>query len=107
MQYYRTVTTDQHGGFALNDLSPGTYKLFAWDQVEFDAWMDKEFIDQFDDRGEPLRISQRTRSEIQLQLITADRSSSAEGRDSSSQMQGLRRRSPTMARFQPRISSGR
>jgi hypothetical protein len=72
VSYYRRITTDQQGRFALNDLSPGVYKLFAWEQVEFDAWMNKEFLDQFNDRGQPLKLSEGTHSEYQLQLITAD-----------------------------------
>jgi hypothetical protein len=48
---YRTAQTDPAGRYELRDIAPGTYKLFAWTDVEPDAWRNAEFMRAFEDRG--------------------------------------------------------
>jgi hypothetical protein len=57
----------------LHNLSPGAYKVFAWDDVEFDAWMDPEFLKLIEDRGSLVTISEDSRQQLQLNAIPATR----------------------------------
>lgn len=38
---FRTATSDQNGHFKLSRVVPGAYSLYAWDQLEGDAWFRK------------------------------------------------------------------
>jgi hypothetical protein len=68
--FYRTATADQEGRFSLDNISPGEYKVFAWEQIEEDgAYMDPEFIKPLEDKGRPVTIGEGDKREIQLNVI--------------------------------------
>jgi protocatechuate 3,4-dioxygenase beta subunit len=68
--FYRTATADQEGRFSLDNISPGEYKVFAWEQIEEDgAYMDPEFIKPLEDKGQAVTIREGDKREIQLNVI--------------------------------------
>jgi hypothetical protein len=69
VQFYRTATADQQGRFSITDIVPGAYKLFGWDDVEYDACMGPEFLRPIEDQGKSVVVSQRSRQEYQVQLV--------------------------------------
>lgn len=69
----RHDTTDQNGHFKLSDLVPGAYSLYAWDQVEDEAWRSDEFIKKkYDDRRKRVHLDAGGREALQLQLIKVE-----------------------------------
>jgi len=48
---YRSVSTDPAGRFGFENIPPGRYKLFAWEDVEAHSWLDSTFMSVFEDRG--------------------------------------------------------
>jgi len=54
----QTTSTDAFGNFRLDGLPPGDYKLFAWDAVERNAWLDPEFMRDFEELGHPFHVSE-------------------------------------------------
>jgi hypothetical protein len=72
---YKSKTTDQHGNFELRGIAPGDYKLFSWEQVESQAWEDAEFLKQFDEKGEKIRVQD---GDQKTQNLTAIRTKSPE-----------------------------
>ena len=52
----KVVTTDQSGRFAIRGIVPGDYKIFAWDDVEPNAYFDPSFIEPYDAQGTPLHV---------------------------------------------------
>ena len=68
-QYYKTATTDAAGSFALKNLDPGQYKVYAWREVESGAYMDPEFVGPVENRGESLTIREGSQENLQLKLI--------------------------------------
>ncbi|MEO8371499.1 MAG: carboxypeptidase regulatory-like domain-containing protein [Candidatus Solibacter sp.] len=71
-QYYRTATTSLTGSFAFKDVIPGEYRVFAWDEVEFGAWMDPDFLKPVESRGEAASVAEGARLTVQVNLISAD-----------------------------------
>jgi 5-hydroxyisourate hydrolase-like protein (transthyretin family) len=71
LDLYRTASTDAMGQFHIDGIPPGDYKVFSWEEVETGAWQDPDFIRNFEDRGEPVRINEGGgTSNINLRVIS-------------------------------------
>ena len=70
--FYRSATTDAAGGFTFKSLTPGEYRVYSWEEAEFGAWMDPEFLRPQESRGEPVSIQEGARQAVQVNLIPAD-----------------------------------
>jgi len=71
-QYYRTMSTDPSGNFTFKDVIPGEYRVYAWEDVEYGAWMDPDFLKPVESRGEAASVSERARLTVKVNLISAD-----------------------------------
>jgi hypothetical protein len=63
---YHTVTADQHGRFHFDNVRPGDYEVFAWDDVEPDAWFDADFLKRFESQAAPVTLQPQGHSTVQL-----------------------------------------
>ncbi len=52
--YTRVAFSDPSGHFEIKGLAPGDYKVFAWDDIEEDSWLDPDVIKDYEARGKPL-----------------------------------------------------
>jgi hypothetical protein len=50
---------------------PGEYRVYAWEDVEYGAWMDPDFMKPLESRGEAVSVSEGGRQAIQVNLIPA------------------------------------
>jgi hypothetical protein len=66
---YKVVSTDNMGRFRIQGVTPGEYKLFAWQNVERDAWHDPSFIANYENAGRPIHIYEGTSENLQLPVI--------------------------------------
>jgi protocatechuate 3,4-dioxygenase beta subunit len=66
-EYYRSAISDRSGRFVLRSVPPGDYLLFVFEELERDAYMDPEFIQQYEALGKPVRIEERSSQNLQLQ----------------------------------------
>jgi protocatechuate 3,4-dioxygenase beta subunit len=66
---YNVVSTDNAGRFRMQGVTPGEYKLFAWENVEAGAWQDPSFIGAYESAGRPIHIYEGTSENIQLTVI--------------------------------------
>jgi len=57
------------GRFHIEGVPPGDYRAFSWEDIETGAWQDPEFIRNFEDRGNPVRVNENGTSNIQLRVI--------------------------------------
>jgi hypothetical protein len=58
------------GRFAFPVLAPGSYKLFAWEQVDMNAAMyDREFRKPFEAKAQSVEVEEKQKATVQLQLI--------------------------------------
>ena len=70
--------SDQNGRFSLKNLSPGEYKLFAWEDVEYGAYVDPDFLGPVENRGQSISIHEGSHESVQLDLIPADAGAKAQ-----------------------------
>ena len=61
---FLTATSDQTGGFTLNDVPPGNYGLLAWDWVRSNAWLNPDFLSTVEGRAEKLVVTPDARITI-------------------------------------------
>jgi hypothetical protein len=50
---------------------PGNYTLFAWEQVDRDAFFDPEFLAQYEDRGKAVHVEEGDHITVKLDEIPA------------------------------------
>jgi len=66
---YRSVISDVNGNFELRGIAPGSYRLFAWTELEGAAYRNAEFMKEFDDRGKPISIEKAARVSIDVTVF--------------------------------------
>jgi hypothetical protein len=70
--FYQTATTDFSGQFTFKSVTPGEYRAYAWEDAEYGAWMDPDFLKPLESRGEAVSVQESGRHAIQVNLISAD-----------------------------------
>jgi hypothetical protein len=53
----------------MQGVTPGQYKLFAWESVEQGEWQDPAFIGTYESAGRPIHIYEGTNENVQLPVI--------------------------------------
>ena len=69
--YYRQAVSDMLGRFALRNIVPGDYTVFAWEQVDRGAYFDPEFLARYEDRGKAVHIEEGGQISVKLEEIPA------------------------------------
>jgi hypothetical protein len=67
---YKTGRSDASGHVQLTNLPPGSYKLFAWENVTFGAWMNAEFIGSIEERGTAVTVNAGAKQSAQVKVIS-------------------------------------
>jgi len=67
--YYRQAVSDLLGRFAMRNIVPGDYTLFAWEQIDRGAYFDPEFLGRYEDRGKAVHIDEDGHISVQLEII--------------------------------------
>lgn len=70
--FFPTGTTDQNGHFTLKNVEPGDYKAFAWEEVEYGAYMDPEFLKPVESKGESVTVRESGWEKVELKVIPAE-----------------------------------
>ena len=73
-ELYKNTTTDQDGRFVLRGVTPGEYRLFAWDKVEGAAYQNADFLQPFEGRGKLVHVDEGSRLDEHLDLISTSES---------------------------------
>jgi len=66
---YKNVTSGADGTFTISTLPPGSYKLYAWEEVEANAWMDADFRRPFESLGTNATIKDGAGPNVTLKVI--------------------------------------
>ncbi|MCL6480480.1 MAG: carboxypeptidase-like regulatory domain-containing protein, partial [Firmicutes bacterium] len=56
LRLFQTTTTDSQGRYVLSGIAPGTYKLFAFDDLEPGIWQDPQFLLPYEALGTAVTI---------------------------------------------------
>lgn len=66
---YRTGATDTSGRFQIHGIPPGTYKAFAWEEVDRDAWENPDFMQPIEARGTRVDIREGNQTNTDLVAV--------------------------------------
>ncbi len=65
---FGTGATDQHGRFTIRGLAPGSYRLYAWQDMEEGVWRDPDFLKSQEANGTALKVEEGSRQQVELKL---------------------------------------
>jgi protocatechuate 3,4-dioxygenase beta subunit len=66
---YFEMETDQYGHFEIHGVVPGTYKAFAWEDVEDGIWHDPDYVKSIESKGEAVTLKTGAHESIKLHVI--------------------------------------
>ena len=66
---YKSATTDNQGRFSLSGIRPGEYKLFAWETVPDGAWLNVEFLANYEGQGRLINVVSTATQKVTLPVI--------------------------------------
>ena len=70
---YQSTFTDQNGAFNFKGVTPGDYKLLAWEEIEPNAFQDPEFLKPFESKAESLSLKRNDHKAVSMKAIPRDR----------------------------------
>jgi protocatechuate 3,4-dioxygenase beta subunit len=68
---YKTAVTDQDGRFTFRGVTPGDYRIFAWEDIEPFAYFDPAVVKQYEAAGKPVRVQESSSESAEVRLIPA------------------------------------
>jgi hypothetical protein len=70
---YKTATTDQTGRFTMRGVTPGDYKLFAWEAMENFGYFDPDVLRRSEALGKAVRVAESSKLVVETKMIPAER----------------------------------
>ena len=71
-ELFRPVTADASGHFVITAIVPGDYKLAAWDAIEPYAFFDPELMQQADQNGKSVRVTESSKQKVTVSANSAN-----------------------------------
>jgi hypothetical protein len=71
LDLYKTAITNQDGRFTIRGLTPGDYRLLAWEDIEPFAYFDSDVLRQYEALGKPVRIQEAGKETAEVRIIPA------------------------------------
>jgi protocatechuate 3,4-dioxygenase beta subunit len=69
---FRVSSTDRAGRFQIKGLPPGDYKVFAWEGLDKDAWLDPDFV-RNESRGQSVHIEEGKAQGVDIPIISPNK----------------------------------
>jgi Carboxypeptidase regulatory-like domain len=68
---YKNAVTDQEGRFTLRGVTPGDYRVFAWEDIEPFSYFDPSFLRQYEQQGKLIHVGEGSSQTVDVKLIPA------------------------------------
>jgi len=67
---FRNATTDAMGRYQFRGIPPGSYKVFAWEDIEPKSWMEPAYLRVFEDLGKVIAVAEGPVENVDLTAIS-------------------------------------
>ncbi len=71
-ELYKTATLDQYGHYKITGITPGSYSLFAFQNVEHGIWEDPDYLKNIEKQGVGVSLSEGDQQSNDLKVIIGD-----------------------------------
>jgi hypothetical protein len=65
----KSTFADAAGGFQFEGIAPGSYKIFAWEKIDRNAWNDPGIMQEYERFATPLRVEAGAKVSVDLRAI--------------------------------------
>jgi hypothetical protein len=69
---YRNATTDTTGAFSFKAVPPGSYKIFAWEEIEEFGWMDPTILARYENEGKAVALKESGQERLTMRFIAPE-----------------------------------
>jgi hypothetical protein len=66
---HRVTQTDTSGKYRFQNVNPGAYKIFAFDQIDAGAWEDATLMQGYEGGGQQIRVLENSQQTLDLKVI--------------------------------------
>jgi len=74
LDLFKNSTSNEDGKFHFEGVAPGTYKIFAWEDIPPDDWYDPEVVQPYESQGTSVQIEEVKTKTIEVRVIPTVRS---------------------------------
>ena len=68
-EQYRVVTSGEDGQAIVRGIAPGSYKLFAWERLEPNAYLNSDYMRSYEASGVPVNIASGDNRPVSIRMI--------------------------------------
>jgi len=72
LSFYVVTPVGEKGAFELKAMTPGQYRIYAFEDLEYGAWFDPDFLKPYMERGTPIELKPGDKAEVTVQAIAAE-----------------------------------
>lgn len=72
---YKQASTDQTGHFTIKNITPGKYRAYAWEDLEYGNQFDPDFMKPLESLGAKLTIDENAHAQVNLTSISTAKAS--------------------------------
>lgn len=69
LDLYKSAMSNEKGQFTFIGITPGDYKLFAWDGMEQNRYFDPEFLKTYEAKGKTVHVGESAKIAADVQVI--------------------------------------
>jgi hypothetical protein len=68
---FKSISSDQNGHITIRGITPGDYKLFAWEDIEPFSFYDPDVLQQYEQKGKAVNVMESSKITVDVNLIPA------------------------------------
>ena len=69
-ELFRSASADTAGRYEFKGVPPGSYKVFAWEDIELKSWMEPSYLRIFEDLGKLVAVSEGSSESVDVTAIS-------------------------------------
>jgi Carboxypeptidase regulatory-like domain len=73
VELFHETTTNARGHYTLENVSPGSYKLFAWEAIDYGNWFDPNVLKKHELEASPIQLRESAREVVNPRHIPVEK----------------------------------